>query len=283
MRRWLSKSPARSGFTIVAGLATVTALAPAATAQQVELRLKGSPGDTSAYSVALTQSVLLPDQYGGETTVNTTMTIQSRVSEVKADTMYLAFTVTEPEVELLREGGGQTPDLSIVDGKEFTQVITTSGDVVDFVAPKDLGESGASIASSLSQFGSLPLPAGAVSVGDSWVDTVRSDAVPLGLPVAGAMVTVNKITLAGLSKEGGSTIASLQVEGIVTFEPAGEPGAAMELEMVSDVVTNIRFDVTRGVLLGTSSASDFEATVSGAVVPEPISIYGTAETTVSRL
>ena len=274
---------ARLGLPLVAGLAAVAAVSPAATAQQVELRLKGSPGDTAAYSVALTQSVMLPDQYGGETSVNTTMTIRSRVSDVKADTMYLAFSVTHPEVELIGGSGSQTPDLSIIDGKEFTQVITTSGDVVDFVPPEGLGQAAASIASSLSQFGSLPLPAGAVSVGDTWVDTVRSDAVPLGLPIAGQMVTVNTITLAGLTQEGGSRIADLQVQAVVTFEPAAGAGGPMELEMVSDVVTNLRFDVTRGVLLGTSSASDFEATVSGIGVPEPITLYGTSETTISRL
>ena len=52
-------SRAGLGLSMVAGLAASLAVAPGAAAQQVQLRLKGSPGDTSAYSVALTQSVLL--------------------------------------------------------------------------------------------------------------------------------------------------------------------------------------------------------------------------------
>ncbi len=270
------------GLAIVAGLTTIVAIAPAANAQQVELRLKGSEGETASYSVDLSQSLLLPDQYGGETTMHSTMTLQSRVAEVRADTLYLALSVIEPAFEIIGANGAQSPNLSMLEGKEFTQIITMRGEAVDFVAPEGLGEAGAGIASSLSQFGSLPLPAGPVSVGDTWTDTLRSDGVPLGLPVAGEMVTVNTITLERLSEEGGSTIAHLMVEGLVVFEPAGGADGQMELELTSDVVSNLRFDVTRGVLLGTSSASDFEAVVSGAVLPEPISFYGTAETLVTR-
>ena len=270
------------GLPVLAALTAIATTVPAAAAQQVELRLKGSPGDTSAYAADLSQSVLLPDQYGGEMTIHTTMTVQSRVTDVKGDTLFLTLSVTEPEVDMVGTGGAQTPDLSVLDGKEFTQVITTSGEAVDFVAPEELGQAGATIAASLSQFGSLPLPDGPVGVGDTWTDTVRSDGVPLGLPVAGEMVTVNTITLKELSEEGGSTIASLVVEAAVVFEPAPDSDGQMDFEMVSDVVSNLRFDVTRGVLLGTSSASDFEATVSGPMVPEPISFYGTSETTITR-
>lgn len=43
------------GLAIVAGLTTIVAIAPAANAQQVELRLKGSEGETASYSVDLSQ------------------------------------------------------------------------------------------------------------------------------------------------------------------------------------------------------------------------------------
>lgn len=270
------------GLPVLAGLVAFAAHAPVAAAQQVELRLQGSPGQTTVYAVDLTQSLLLPDQYGGETNMHSSMTLNSRVSDVKGDTIHLALSITDPSFEVVGTGGAQSPDLSMVEGKEFTQVITTKGESVDFVAPEGLGQAGASVASSLSQFGALPLPDGPVSVGDSWSDTIRSDGVPMGLPVDGEMVTVSTITLQKLSEEGGSTIADLAIEAQVVFEPAPESDGQMDFEMISDVASNLRFDVTNGVLIANSSASEFEAIVSGAMVPEPITFYGTAETTITR-
>ena len=63
------------GLPVLAGLMAVAANAPSAAAQQVELRLKGSPGQTMVYAVELNQSLLLPDQYGGETNMNSAIPI----------------------------------------------------------------------------------------------------------------------------------------------------------------------------------------------------------------
>jgi len=269
------------GLPILAGLTAVAAIAPAATAQQVELRLKGSPGDMGSYAIDATRSFQLPDEFGGEQTMHATMTVHSRVAEVKADTIHYTLTVEEPSVDFVGASGAQTPDLSVFENQEFTVVLTAKGEAVDFVTPEGLGEGGAAVAASLSQFGSLPLPAAAVGVGDTWSDTARTDGA-MGLPASGEMVTISTITVTGISEKGGATIADLSVEAEFAFEPAADTEGEPEVDMTGAVVSNVRFDATNGVILGSSSASDFAADISGAGVPGPISIYGTSETTVTR-
>lgn len=262
---------------ILAGLTTFLAAAPAATAQQVELRLKGSVGDVTSYSIEAMQNIQLPDEFGGEQSMQASMTVESRVTEVRGDTLVRVLTVKDPVIE-----GTQQIDMTGVAGKEFTQEITMTGQTVSFASPEGLGAGGASVASSLEQFGSLRLPTKAVGVGDSWTDTVRAEGAPLGLPAEGEMVTVSTITVTGISEDAGNTIADLSVESAVLFEPAADSAAGMDIEMTSDVVSNVRFDATNGVILGSSSASDFAASISGAGVPGPISIYGNTESTVTR-
>jgi hypothetical protein len=269
------------GLPILAGLTAIAVIAPAATAQQVELRLKGSPGDTGSYAIDATRSFQLPDEFGGEQTLHATMTVHSRVAEVKADTIYYTLTVEEPSVDFIGANGGQTPDLSMFENQEFTVVLTTQGEAVDFVSPDGLGQAGAAVAASLSQFGSLPLPAAAVGVGDSWSDTTWTDGA-MGLPASGQMVTISTITVTGISEKGGATIADLSVEAEFVFEPTADTEGEPEVDMTGAVVSNVRFDATNGVILGSSSASDFAADISGVGVLGSISIYGTSETTVTR-
>ena len=274
-RRYTLALPILAGLTAIATLATVV------DAQEVDLRLKGSPGDMGSYAVDATRSFQLPDEFGGEQTLHATMTVHSTVADVKADTIHYTLTVEDPSVEFSGAGGAQSPDLSMFEDQEFTVVLTANGEAVDFVSPEGLGQGGATVAASLSQFGSLPLPGAAVGVGDSWSDTTRADGA-MGLPASGEMITISTVTVTGISEKGGITIADLSVEAEFAFEPAADAEGEPEVDMTGAVVSNVRFDATNGVILGSSSASDFAADISGAGVPGPISIYGTSETTVTR-
>ncbi len=264
------------------GLLAILTAAPAASGQQVELRLGGDPGDVHTYAIDGTQSFQLPEEFGGEQSVRITMTVDAELTEVRADTLVYGLTVREPNVELSSgAAGGQTPDLSELEGAKFIQILTASGDAVEFTPPETLGQAGAGIAQSLSQFGSLPLPPGRVAVGDSWSDTARTEGA-MGLPAEGDMVTISTITLTGVSEEGGVTIADLSIESDFAFEPAADAEGQPEVDMSGALVQNVRFDVTHGLILGRSAASDFTANLSGGGIPGDVSIYGTSESTITR-
>lgn len=290
--------PARSlvrAVSLLLGGALVAALssaAPAAAQEDgpVRLRLDDTEGRSSTWLVRSRADVSPPPGMGAETTAERTMRIRRTVESVSGDTLRVAVRVDSFDVDLASDDEQVQSQLrqmekqgrETVPGQTLRVSVNRRGEIVEAGGVGD-GASGArQIDRALRSLLFATLPEDPVSAGASWSDTLRTDASSFGVPVDGEVVTETTSTLARISRRDGRRVAEIDVEGSFRFEQDTTAQAAMSIEMSGSAAQTIRFDVDRGLFLGSSGAEDFTVNLS---VPGQGSLVlqGTTESSAERV
>lgn len=268
-RRLLRAAALLLGAGLLAGLPWT---GPAAAQEDgpVRLRLDDTEGRTSTWVVRSRADISPPPEMGAQTTAETTLRIRRSVESVSGDTLRVAVGIDSFDLDLQSDDEQVRSQLRQMEkqgrenmlGETFRVSVTRRGEIVE-TGGVDAGASGArQINRTVRNLTFATLPEEPVSAGASWSDTLRTDASSFGVPVDGEVVTETTSTLARISRRDGRRVAEIDVEGTFRFEQDTTAQAAMSIEMSGSSAQTIRFDVDRGLFLGSSGAEDFTVNLS---------------------
>lgn len=268
-RRLLRAAALLLGAGLLAGLPWT---GPAAAQEDgpVRLRLDDTEGRTSTWVVRSRADISPPPEMGAQTTAETTLRIRRSVESVSGDTLRVAVGIDSFDLDLQSDDEQVRSQLRQMEkqgrenmlGETFRVSVTRRGEIVE-TGSVDAGASGArQINRTVRNLTFATLPEEPVSAGASWSDTLRTDASSFGVPVDGEVVTETTSTLARISRRDGRRVAEIDVEGTFGFEQDTTAQAAMSIEMSGSSAQTIRFDVDRGLFLGSSGAEDFTVNLS---------------------
>lgn len=254
-------------------LAILAGIPAAAVAQQgpVTLELKPEEGATERYRFETTTQVVPPPQLGASMEVASTMVMSRTAESVGRDTIRFRSTIESLEVEprvqnpQVRSQIEQMAEQSRRDmvGKPFRLVTTRSGELIEMDVGGGSTMSGSQIQQSMRQMAFTGLPSEPVSVGDSWTDEKTMDASTFGSPVPGEIVYRTRTTLRSLSRQGGSLVADMRVEGDFEFRPAGGgQSAMMQVEASGSASQDVKFDVDAGRYISYGGSQDITLDLS---------------------
>lgn len=263
--------------SLAASSAALALAAAPGCAQQpgpVTLRLSGDRGQTSTYRFEQDISLRMPPEFGGSQEVNSLLVLEQRVQGTNGDTIRYRTEVVDVAVDMQSDPTGGGMDFSQFEGQRFEVAVTRRGDILSMAGD---GAAGADqLQQTIRQVGFPLLPRRPVAVGDSWVDTTRVDAAAMALPADGDIVSVNRATLKGLSREGEATVADLVVESTFRFEPGPRASPGMSLQLNGARTDDVRFDVTRGRFLDASGRQAFTLNMGIAGAGASFAIRGEA-------
>jgi hypothetical protein len=247
-----------------------TATAAAQEDGPVRLRLDDTEGRSSTWVVRSRADISPPPGMGAQTTAERTMRIERTVESASGDTLRVAVRIDSFSVDLASDDEQVRSQLrqmekqgrENVPGQTFRASVTRRGEIVETGGMAEGAPGAGQIDRTLRSLVFATLPEEPVSAGASWSDTLRTDASSFGVPVDGEVVTVTTSTLARISRRRGRRVAEIDVEGSFRFEQDTTAQAAMSIEMSGSAAQTIRFDVDRGLILGSSGAEDFTVNLS---------------------
>lgn len=241
----------------------------------VMLRLDSREGASVTYVYEQAVDLIMPDEFGGEQTIRSSMILAQTTREITDEVIRLVTEVVDLSVEASGFPLAEQLDASAMRGRQFDMEVTRQGRLVD-IGLTSADAAAGQIQQSLRQVGFPVLAAEPVRPGDTWQDTIHADPGSMGVPVDGTIVYVNHTTLERLSGAEGAVVAHLLVETTFRFEPGDVSLVGLSVEMSGSRADAVRFDVTNGRFLAARGQQDFTMSMAVAGSSGSFSVEGTA-------
>jgi hypothetical protein len=255
---------------------------PASTATADPGTLRYGAG-TSRYRIETQQHVVQEVMGNTQTIDGTTMQLLSITLAPRGDSLDLTVTVDSMSVTTSAPGGEAVAATAAraMMGRRFTGTLASNGSVASITSPDSATREVAQAMQGLRQF--LPvLPAGPLTAGREWTDTVSTNQALETLTMTTRAVRTHRVV--GWEQREGVRALRLTTQSVYTVTGSGEAQGAGPLELAGSGTANTdQFLSAAGIYLGATESDSAQINVNVVSMGMSIPVTRSQRATVTRV